>query len=177
MRRKRIYENAFKSGLDDRYIEVIEALYYGRQDVMLEGDITGDLQTKLREGNAYREQYFAKDPLGQFQREATHLCYQLQQAQRRLYDGLAPAMEVKQLQISKYGYYDITCDLMSVPNTEKKRVSHLSVTNTVCCIFMCRVVRDGLCSCTDRFIKHAAVFYHGNLEQFLWLFLVVNDGV
>ena len=43
MRRKRIYENAFKSGLDDRYIEVIEALYYGRQDVMLEGDITGDL--------------------------------------------------------------------------------------------------------------------------------------
>ena len=35
MRRKRIYEMTFKSGLDERYIEIIEALYYGRQDVML----------------------------------------------------------------------------------------------------------------------------------------------
>ena len=34
-RRKRIYETAFKSGLDERYIEIIEALYYGRQDVLL----------------------------------------------------------------------------------------------------------------------------------------------
>lgn len=66
-RRKKIYESSFKSGFDDRYIQIIEALYYGRQDVLLEGDITGDLQTKLREGNAYREEYFAKDPLGQFE--------------------------------------------------------------------------------------------------------------
>ena len=67
----------FKSGLDERYIEIIQALYYGRQDVMLQGDITGDLEPKLRQGNAYRDQYFAKDPMGQFQREAEQLCYQM----------------------------------------------------------------------------------------------------
>lgn len=96
-RRKRIYEATFKSGLDERYIEIIQALYYGRQDVLLEGDITGDLETKLKEGNAYREQYFAKDPLGRFEREAEALCMQLAELQRNLYAGLAQEMQVKEL--------------------------------------------------------------------------------
>ena len=53
-RRKRFYELAFKGGFDDRYYEVLEALFYGRKDILLEGDITGGLEEMLRETNNYR---------------------------------------------------------------------------------------------------------------------------
>jgi hypothetical protein len=96
-RRRRLYQVAFLGGLDDRYIEVIEGLFYERRDVLLEGDITGDLEYMLNESTKFREDYFQKQPLEHFQLEAAKLCDQMEELERRLFAGLAPQIEVKEL--------------------------------------------------------------------------------
>jgi hypothetical protein len=91
-RRKRLYELVFPTGFDARYGEVIEALYFDRQAVVLEGDITAGLEDELREGNAYREKFLAGGSLKRFERDLERLLVRWDEIEDEL---LLPLLQVQ----------------------------------------------------------------------------------
>jgi hypothetical protein len=66
-RRKAYMDQAYKSGLEDKHLKLIESIYQqGRGLDGIKGSTIEDLEDRLRDNESYREMVFCDDPIGQF---------------------------------------------------------------------------------------------------------------